>query len=86
MYGPVGLWSWNPLPLQYTMYFIAIQREEAKVAKSIKEAAKKGQMDVAKILAKELVQSRKATSKLYASKAQMNSVIMSMQQQLCETL
>ena len=63
---------------------IGIQREEAKVAKSIKDAAKKGQMDVAKILAKELVQSRKATSKLYASKAHMNSVIMSMQQQLCK--
>lgn len=49
--------------------------------KSIKDAAKKGQMDVCKILAKELIQSRKAVSKLYASKAQMNSVVMSMQQQ-----
>ena len=49
--------------------------------KSIKDAAKKGQMDVCKILAKELVQSRKAVSKMYTSKAQMNSVIMSMQQQ-----
>lgn len=64
------------------MIIPGIQREEAKVKKSIKEAAKKGQIDVAKILAKELVQSRKATSKLYASKAQMNSVVMSMQQQL----
>ena len=52
--------------------------------KSIKEAAKKGQTDVAKILAKELIQSRKAVGKLYASKAHMNSVIMSMQQQLCK--
>ena len=59
-----------------------IQTEELKVKKSIKDAAKKGQLDVAKILAKELVQSRKAVSKLYASKAQMNSVVMSMQQQL----
>lgn len=50
--------------------------------KSIKDAAKKGQTDVAKILAKELIQSRKAVSKMYASKAQMNSVVMSMQQQL----
>jgi len=55
-----------------------------KVKKSIKEAAKKGQVDVAKILAKELVQSHKAVSKLYSSKAQMNSVMMSMQQQNCE--
>ena len=62
----------------------AIQTEENKVKKSIKEAAKKGQTDVAKILAKELIQSRKAVGKLYASKAHMNSVIMSMQQQLCK--
>lgn len=54
--------------------------------KSIKDAAKKGQTDVAKILAKELVQSRKAVSKLYTSKAQMNSVLMSMQQQNCKNL
>ena len=52
--------------------------------KSIKDAAKRGNTDVAKILAKELIQSRKAVSKLYASKAQMNSVVMSMQQQLGE--
>ena len=50
--------------------------------KSVKDAAKKGHMDVCKILAKELIQSRKAISKLYASKAQMNSVVMSMQNQL----
>lgn len=61
--------------------FLGIQREELKVKKSIKDAAKKGHVDVAKILAKELIQSRKATSKLYSSKAQMNSVIMTMQQQ-----
>lgn len=62
----------------------AIQAEENKVKKSIKDAAKKGQTDVAKILAKELIQSRKAVGKLYASKAHMNSVVMSMQQQLCK--
>lgn len=62
----------------------AIQTEENKVKKSIKDAAKKGQTDVAKILAKELIQSRKAVGKLYASKAHMNSVVMSMQQQLCK--
>ena len=65
-------------------FHAGIQTEENKVKKSIKEAAKKGQKDVAKILAKELIQSRKAVSKLYASKAQMNSVVMSMQQQLCK--
>lgn len=68
-----------------THTFLAIQAEENKVKKSIKDAAKKGQSDVAKILAKELIQSRKAVGKLYASKAHMNSVVMSMQQQLCKT-
>lgn len=55
-----------------------------KVKKSIRDAAKKGQTDVCKILAKELVHSKKAVSKLYASKAQMNSVVMQMQNQLCK--
>lgn len=61
---------------------VAIQTEEAKVTRSIKDAAKKGQTDVCKILAKEVIQSRKAVSKMYASKAQMNSVMMQMQNQL----
>ncbi|KAJ8281434.1 hypothetical protein GJAV_G00067630 [Gymnothorax javanicus] len=59
-----------------------IQREEQKVKRSIKEAAKKGQRDVCVILAKEIVQSRRAISKLYATKAQMNSVMMNMKNQL----
>ena len=54
------------------------------MTKSIKDAAKNGHIDVAKILAKELIQSRKAVSKLYCSKAQMNSVVMTMQQQSCK--
>ncbi|XP_071383860.1 charged multivesicular body protein 3 isoform X1 [Centroberyx affinis] len=59
-----------------------IQREEEKVKRSIKDAAKKGQRDVCVILAKELIQSRQAISKLYASKAHMNSVLLSMKNQL----
>ncbi|KAM3871088.1 charged multivesicular body protein 3 isoform 1-T1 [Diretmus argenteus] len=59
-----------------------IQREEEKVKRSIKDAAKKGQRDVCMVLAKELIQSRRAVSKLYASKAQMNSVLLSMKNQL----
>ena len=50
--------------------------------RSLKDAAKKGQNDVCRILAKEVVQSRRAVSKMYASKAQINSVMMSMQNQL----
>ncbi|CAL8286782.1 unnamed protein product [Lota lota] len=59
-----------------------IQREEEKVKRSIKDSGKKGQRDVCIILAKELIQSRRAISKLYASKAQMNSVLLSMKNQL----
>uniref|UniRef100_A0A671NTE6 Charged multivesicular body protein 3-like n=1 Tax=Sinocyclocheilus anshuiensis TaxID=1608454 RepID=A0A671NTE6_9TELE len=59
-----------------------IQREEEKVKRSIKDAAKKGQKDVCIILAKEMIHSKKAINKLYASKAQMNSVLLSMKNQL----
>lgn len=69
----------------YDVHFhIDIQREEEKVKRSIKDAAKKGQKDVCIILAKEMIQSKRAINKLYASKAQMNSVLLSMKNQLCE--
>ena len=58
-----------------------IQREEQKVKKSIKDAAKRGDISSAKQLAKEIVRSRKAVSRLHTSKAQMNSVVMQMQNQ-----
>ncbi|VDN58192.1 unnamed protein product [Dracunculus medinensis] len=60
----------------------AIEREEIKVKKQIKEAAKKGDRDVCIVLAKSMLQSRKAVSKIHATKAQINSVIMGIQQQL----
>jgi len=60
----------------------AIQREEAKVTKSLKEAAKKGDKDVCVILAKEIVNARKSINKIYAAKANMNSVSMQMKNQL----
>ncbi|KAJ8382456.1 hypothetical protein SKAU_G00032340 [Synaphobranchus kaupii] len=59
-----------------------IQREQDKVKRSIKDAAKKGQRDVCVILAKEMVQSKRAVNKLYTSKAHMNSVLLSMKNQL----
>ena len=59
----------------------AIKREEAKVQRSLKEAAKKGDKDVCRVLAKEIVNSRKAVKKLYAAKATMNSVSMQMKNQ-----
>ena len=49
---------------------------------SIKQAAKRGDTATAKLLAKEIVRSRKAVSRLHTSKAQMNSVVMQMQNQM----
>ncbi|MCP9261610.1 Charged multivesicular body protein 3 [Dirofilaria immitis] len=60
----------------------AIEREEMKVKKQIKESAKKGDRDVCVVLAKSILQSRKAVSKIHGTKAQINSVVMGMQQQL----
>ncbi|GFU35937.1 charged multivesicular body protein 3 [Nephila pilipes] len=60
----------------------AIQREEDKVKKTLKDAAKKGDVDVAKILAKEIIRARTAIKRIHVSKAQINSVMMSMQHQL----
>lgn len=50
--------------------------------KSIKDAAKRNDPSVAKMLAKEIVRSRKAVNRLHTSKAQMNSVVMQMENQL----
>ena len=59
-----------------------ITREEQKVVRQIKDAAKKGDPDVCKILAKEVVRSRKSVQKLHMTKAQINSICMHMQHQL----
>lgn len=61
---------------------IAIQREEDKVKRSLKEAAKKNDKDVCKILAKEIIRARKACNKLCTSKAHLNSVALQMKNQL----
>ncbi|XP_015594853.1 charged multivesicular body protein 3 [Cephus cinctus] len=60
----------------------AIQREEQKVKQSLKEAAKKGDKDVCKILAKEIIRARKACNKIHTSKAHLNSVSLQMKNQL----
>jgi len=59
-----------------------IRREEMKVQKSIKDAAKRGDVESCKSLAKELIGSHRAVTRLYKSKAQINSVVMQMQQNL----
>merc|ERR1712126_104163 len=60
----------------------AIRREEQKVTRSLKEAAKKGDKDVCKILAKEVVNSRKAVNRIYSAKANLNSCQLQMKEQL----
>ena len=60
----------------------SIKREELKVSKSLKEAAKKGDNDVCKILAKEIINSRKSVNKLHTAKANLNSVQLQMKGQL----
>ncbi|XP_033231587.1 charged multivesicular body protein 3 [Belonocnema kinseyi] len=60
----------------------AIEREEDKVKRSLKDAAKKGDRDVCKILAKEVVRARKACGKLHTSKAHLNSVSLQLKNQL----
>ena len=64
------------------MEMIAIKREEEKIKRSIKEAAKKGDKDVCRIYAKELVRSKKAITKIYTSKAHLNSIQLHMKEQL----
>ena len=52
-----------------------IEREQNKTKMEIKKAAKSGNKEVCKILAKEIINANKAKSKLYQSKAHMNSVM-----------
>ncbi|KRT79765.1 hypothetical protein AMK59_7385, partial [Oryctes borbonicus] len=60
----------------------AIQREEEKVKRSLKEAAKKSDRETCLILAKEILHARKAITKIYTSKAHINSVQLQMKNQL----
>ena len=58
-----------------------IKREELKATRSIKECAKRGDKESAKVLAKEVVASRKAVSRIYTAKANLSSVEMQMRNQ-----
>nr|CAD7195206.1 unnamed protein product [Timema douglasi] len=64
-----------------TMNISAIQREEDKVKRSLKEAAKKGDKGVCTILAKEVIRARKAINKIHTSKAHLNSIMLQMKNQ-----
>ncbi|TPX38134.1 hypothetical protein SmJEL517_g00374 [Synchytrium microbalum] len=60
----------------------SIETEEAKIKRDIKAAAKRNDTTSCRILAKEVVRARKAKERMYTSKAQMNSVVMQLQQQV----
>jgi len=57
--------------------------EENKIKVSLKQAAKKGDKKSYTILAKELLKSRDAKNKLDETKNLLNSMLLSLQQQLC---
>ncbi len=57
--------------------------EEMKIKKSIKDAAKQD-MSVVKLLAKELIQSKKAKNRIHKAKAQINSVNLQLTQQISQ--
>lgn len=59
-----------------------IEREEMKVKREIKIAAKEGDQQSVRILAKEIVRSKKAKERMHTSKAMMNSLSLQLQQQL----
>lgn len=63
----------------------AIEREEDKVKRALKEAAKKGDKDVCVTLAKEIINARKHIAKIYTSKAHLNSIQLQMKNQLCKS-
>ncbi len=76
----VVCWSWSLMNLNIS----GIQREEEKIKRSLKDAAKKGDKDVCIVYAKELVRSKRAISKIHTSKAHLNSIQMHMKEQLCK--
>jgi len=61
-----------------------IQREQQKAQVSMKQAAKRNDNVALRMMAKELVASRKAVNRMYTAKAQMNSVAMQLQNQVAQ--
>jgi charged multivesicular body protein 3 len=59
-----------------------IESEESKIQRDLKAAAKKGDRDVCLILAKELIRSKKAKSRIHVAKSQINSISMIIQEQM----
>lgn len=61
---------------------LAIEREQNKIKREIQLLARKGEVENAKVLTRELVRSRKHVEKMHVMKAQINSVSMQLQQNL----
>ncbi|VDK33203.1 unnamed protein product [Taenia asiatica] len=61
---------------------VSIQQKSKQCEFEVKKYAKSGNIEAAKILAKEIVASRKSVNRLYQAKAQMNSVIMELENQV----
>lgn len=59
-----------------------IGREEKQAQKQVREAAKRGDVKSARLLARELVRTRKATTQLYTNKAHMIAMGTQLQEQL----
>lgn len=82
----------NPLPsehrqtratLRHTLMCTApYGREEKQAQKQVREAAKRGDVKSARLLARELVRTRKATTQLYTNKAHMIAMGTQLQEQL----
>ena len=59
-----------------------MRREEKAAQKQVREAAKRGDMASARLIAKELVRTRRATTQLYTNKAHMISMGTQLQEQM----
>jgi len=57
----------------------SLQNQDKKLISEIKKAAKEGQMDAVKIMAKSLVRNRAAVTKLYGLKSQLQAVSLRLQ-------
>lgn len=62
-----------------------IKRQEDRAMKECQKLAKANQLSAAKILAKEIVRTRKTVERMYTTKAQLNSVANSLQTSMCKS-
>ena len=61
-----------------------LQKEEQKAIKECKKLAKSGHTNAVKILARQVVQTRKSVERMHLARAQLNSVSMQLQTAVCK--